>query len=195
MRMGPSRFGQRLAARPVAAGLLRTAARQITRYPVSAPRPGRGCCSHQRQPLLKPWLGIGFDGIAYSRPRRSRARDWERYQARIGVARNFSSRVVISSGTTQNRWLWPWVLLRGPGQPQATDALIVNFAQRQWGVSLAGLAKSWRCIYIEPSSFGRTKLALPAKARLSDELLQNPRLNRQRSRAAITTHIESRKRK
>ena len=33
-------FGQRLAARLVAAGLLRTAARQITRYPVSAPRPG-----------------------------------------------------------------------------------------------------------------------------------------------------------
>src|SRR6516162_6066772 len=31
-------FGQRLAARLVAAGLLRTAARQITRYPVSAPR-------------------------------------------------------------------------------------------------------------------------------------------------------------
>jgi hypothetical protein len=28
-----------IAARPVAAGLLRTAARQITRYPVSAPRP------------------------------------------------------------------------------------------------------------------------------------------------------------
>src|SRR5262249_18817345 len=40
MRMGPSRFGQRLAARPVAAGLLRTAARQITRYPVNPPRPG-----------------------------------------------------------------------------------------------------------------------------------------------------------
>jgi hypothetical protein len=52
-------------------------------------------------------------------------------------------------------------------------------------VSLAGLAKWWRCIYIKRSSFGRMKLALPAKARLSDDLLQNPRLNRQRSRAAL----------
>jgi hypothetical protein len=47
----------------------------------------------------------------------------------------------------------------------------------------------------EAIEFGRTKLALRAKVRLSDDLLQNPRLNRQRSRAAITTHIESRQRK
>jgi len=43
--------------------------------------------------------------------------------------------------------------------------------------------------------FRPNEIGLAAKARLSDDLLQNPRLNRQRSRAAITTHIESRKRK
>jgi hypothetical protein len=42
---------------------------------------------------------------------------WERYQVRIGVARNFSSRVAISSGTTQNRWV-ALVLSRGPAQPR-----------------------------------------------------------------------------
>ena len=57
MRMGPSRFGQRLAARPVAAGLLRTAARQITRYPVSAPRP-----RHAEQSVL----GIERAALAHS---------------------------------------------------------------------------------------------------------------------------------
>src|SRR6516165_8365170 len=72
---------------------------------------------------------------------------WERYQARIGVARNFSSRVVISSGTTQNRWVALGSLARAR-PTQATDALIVNFARQQWGDLLAALAKSWRRIYI-----------------------------------------------
>jgi hypothetical protein len=48
----------------------------------------------------------------------------------------------------------------------------------------------YRTIEFRPNEIG-----LAAKARLSDDLLQNPRLSRQRSRAAITTHIESRKRK
>ena len=78
---------------------------------------------------------------------------------------------------------------------KATDALIVNFARQQWG-DLAGspceivAAHLYLAIEFRPNEIG-----LAAKARLSNDLLQNPRLNRQRSRAAITTHIESRKRK
>jgi hypothetical protein len=81
------------------------------------------------------------------------------------------------------------VLSRGPAQPRATDALIVNFARRQWG-DLAGspceivAVHLYRGIEFRPNEIG----GLAAKARLSDDLLQNPRLNRQRSRAAITTH-------
>ena len=86
-------------------------------------------------------------------------------------------------------------LARAPAQPQATDALIVNFARQQWG-DIAGspceimAAHLYLAIEFRPNEIG-----LAAKARLSDDLLQNPRLNRQGSRAAITTHIESRKRK
>jgi len=117
---------------------------------------------------------------------------WERYQARIGVARNFSSRVAI--GTTQNRWVALGSLARA--RPiQATDALIVNFARQQWG-DLAGSPCEMVAAHLYPGiEFRPNEIGLAAKARLSDDLLQNPRLNRQRSRAAITTHIESRKRK
>ena len=61
-----------------------------------------------------------------------------------------------------------------PAQPQARDALIANFARRQWG-DLAGspceivAVHLYRAIEFRPSEIG-----LAAKARLSEDLLPKP---------------------
>jgi hypothetical protein len=64
--------------------------------------------------------------------------------------------------------------LRVAAQPQATDALIVNFARRQWG-DLAGSPCEIVAVHLYRGiEFRPNEIGLAAKARLSEDLLPKP---------------------